>query len=186
LRAIEDAVHIRTAQASDAAACAAIYAPYVLGSAISFEEHPPSADEMAARIAASHMWLVAESGDAIAGFAYGGRHMQRAAYRWAAEVSVYVDAAHQRRGIGRSLYAALIPALKNAGFCTLCAGVTQPNAASNALHESFGFAPIGTYTRIGFKHGRWHDVLWLKLDLIGAEGPAPGPLSKPRLVAQTP
>jgi phosphinothricin acetyltransferase len=136
---------------------------------------------MAARIEASHIWLVAETEGVIAGFAYGGRHMQRAAYRWAAEVSVYVGAVHQRRGIGRSLYAALIPSLKDAGFCTLCAGVTQPNAASNALHESFGFAPIGTYTRIGFKHGRWHDVLWLKLDLIEAEGRAPGPLSKPRL-----
>ncbi len=153
----------------------------MLETATSFEEQPPDADEMQARIAEAHLWLVAESEGAVVGFAYGGRHMQRAAYRWAAEVSVYIDAANQRRGIGRALYGALIPALREAGFCTLCAGVTQPNAASNALHEAFGFEPVGTYTRIGFKHGRWHDVLWLKLDLIEDRERAPGPLRKPVL-----
>lgn len=153
----------------------------MLESAVSFEERAPSAEEMGQRIAAAHLWLVAEIGGVVVAFAYGARHMQRAAYRWAADVSVYVDAAHHARGIGRALYAALFPALKDAGFCTLCAGVTQPNPASNALHESFGFAPIGTYARIGFKHGRWHDVLWLKLDLT--ERDAPGPLRKPMLRA---
>jgi L-amino acid N-acyltransferase YncA len=167
--------------ASDAAACAAVYAPYVLESAASFEETAPSADEVAARIAAAHLWLVAESEGRVVGFAYGGRHNRRAAYRWAAEVSVYVESSHQGRGIGRTLYRALIAALRDAGFCTLVAGITQPNEASNRLHESLGFAPIGTYTRIGFKHGSWHDVLWLKLDLMEGAGRVPGPLRKPVL-----
>jgi len=155
----------------------------VLDSDVSFEEVAPGAGEMAARIDAAHLWLVAESEGVVVGFAYGGRHMQRAAYRWAADVSVYIDGAHHRRGIARALYAALIPALKDAGFCTLCAGITQPNVASNRLHEGFGFAPIGTYERIGFKRGSWHDVLWLKLDLIDAEQRPPGPLRKPVLRA---
>ena len=158
-----------------------MYAPYVLESAVSFEETAPSAEEMAARIAAAHLWLVAETEGRVVGFAYAGRHAARAAYRWAAEVSVYLDPSQQRRGIGRSLYVELIAALREAGFCTLCAGITQPNEASNRLHESLGFAPIGTYERIGFKHGKWHDVMWMKLDLVEGEGRVPGPLRKPML-----
>ena len=158
-----------------------MYAPYVLESAVSFEETPPTADEMASRMAAAHLWLVAESEGSVVGYAYGGRFNARAAYRWSAEVSVYVDASQHRRGVGRALYRELIDALKDAGFCTLCAGITQPNQASNALHEALGFVPVGTYTRIGFKHGRWHDVLWMKLDLIEGEGRVPGPLRKPVL-----
>ena len=158
-----------------------MYAPYVLESAASFEEAAPSAEEMAARIDAAHLWLVAESEGRVVGFAYGGRHNARAAYRWAAEVSVYLDPSHHSRGIGRALYVELIAALKHAGFWTLCAGITQPNDASNRMHESLGFTPIGTYRRIGFKHGKWHDVMWLKLDLIEGEGNVPGPLRKPVL-----
>jgi len=158
-----------------------VYAPYVLESAVSFEETAPSAEEMAARIAAAHLWLVAESDGRVVGFAYAGRHAARAAYRWAAEVSVYVDRSHHGRGIARALYVELIAALREAGFCTLCAGITQPNEASNRLHESLGFAPVGTYERIGFKHGKWHDVLWLKLDLVEGAGRVPGPLRKPML-----
>ena len=158
-----------------------MYAPYVLESAVSFEETAPSAEEMAARIAAAHLWLVAESDGRVVGFAYAGRHAARAAYRWAAEVSVYVDRSHHGRGIARALYVELIAALREAGFCTLCAGITQPNEASNRLHESLGFAPVGTYERIGFKHGKWHDVLWLKLDLVEGAGRVPGPLRKPML-----
>jgi len=153
----------------------------VLESAVSFEETAPSAEEMAARIAAAHLWLVAESDGRVVGFAYAGRHAARAAYRWAAEVSVYVDRSHHGRGIARALYVELIAALREAGFCTLCAGITQPNEASNRLHESLGFAPVGTYERIGFKHGKWHDVLWLKLDLVEGAGHVPGPLRKPML-----
>jgi phosphinothricin acetyltransferase len=153
----------------------------VLEGATSFEETAPSAEEMVVRIAAAHLWLVAESGGRVVGFAYGGRFNSRAAYRWAAEVSVYIDRDHHGRGIGRALYLELIAALEDAGFCTLCAGITQPNPASNRLHESLGFTPVGTYTRIGFKHGSWHDVLWLKLDLIEGEGRVPGPLRKPAL-----
>jgi phosphinothricin acetyltransferase len=174
-------VNIRVAQPQDAAACAAVYERYVLDSAVSFEEEPPDDLEMRARMQAAHLWLVAEHDGAVVGFAYGARHQDRAAYRWAAGVSVYLDAAHHRRGIGRALYRELIDALADAGFRTLVAGVTQPNDASNGLHESLGFTRIGTYARIGFKHGSWHDVLWLKLDLMNGEDSAPQPLRTPEL-----
>jgi L-amino acid N-acyltransferase YncA len=143
----------------------------VLESAASFEDDAPGEQAMERRIAAAHLWLVAECEGTVVGFAYGGRHQQRAAYRWAADVSVYIAASHHGRGIGRALYGRLIPALADAGFCTLLAGITQPNDASNGLHESLGFVPVGTYTRIGFKRGRWQDVLWLKLDLVQDDRP---------------
>src|SRR3974377_351549 len=91
----------------DAKACAAIYAPYVRNTAISLEEEPPTPDEFAERIATTaqtHPWLVAQKGDGVIGYAYAARHHERASYRWATDVAVYVDPAYHRQGIGRSLY----------------------------------------------------------------------------------
>jgi L-amino acid N-acyltransferase YncA len=91
----------------DAAACATIYAPFVSDTAISFEERPPTAAEFAQRIeriSLTHPWLVAEDGGRVAGYAYGSSHRERASYRWAADVAVYVAEGHRRRGIARSLY----------------------------------------------------------------------------------
>jgi L-amino acid N-acyltransferase YncA len=165
----------------DAAACAAIYAPYVRGSVSSLEEEPPGAAEMARRIEAvvpSYPWLVAEDAGAVVGYAYGSRHHPRAAYRWAVDVTVYIDAAHRGRGLGTELYAALLKLLARQGLRMACAGITLPNEASVALHESLGFRPVGVYRRIGFKHERWWDVGWWQLELPvgGGDPPAePGP-----------
>jgi L-amino acid N-acyltransferase YncA len=132
---------------------------------ISFEEVAPSPAQIADRMRAAHVRLVAEMDGAVVGFAYASRHAERPAYRWAADVAIYVSAVHQGRGLGRVLYGHLIERLKAAGLRTLCAGVTQPNPASTGLHEALGFEPVGTYRRIGWKHGRWHDVRWFQLDL---------------------
>jgi L-amino acid N-acyltransferase YncA len=159
----------------DAAACAAIYGPYVSGSVISFEALPPGVEGMADRIGAAYAWVVAEQQGATVGYAYGSPHRERAAYRWAADVAVYIDADHHRSGIGRALYAALFEQLGAIGLWTLCAGITQPNDASNGLHRTMGFIPVGTYRRIGWKAGAWHDVQWWQLDLHPGE---PGPPRK--------
>jgi phosphinothricin acetyltransferase len=154
--------------ARDASACAAIYAPYVRDTAISFEEEPPDAGELRQRIeriSQTHPWLVAEQDGDLVGYAYGCPHRERAAYRWVADVSVYVDQRHQRRGIGRALYAALLGLLERQGLHVACAGVTLPNDASVAIHESLGFRPVGVYRRIGFKLGAWWDVGWWELEL---------------------
>jgi phosphinothricin acetyltransferase len=167
-------VQIRPADPSrDAAACAAIYDPYVRDTAISFEASPPHPAEIAARIERFHQWLVAEDSSEVVGFAYGCPHRERAAYRWAADVSVYVAREHHRRGIGRALYGALLPALANRGLHIACAGVTLPNDASVALHESLGFTPVGIYRRIGYKLGSWWDVGWWQLSLREPDGDAP-------------
>ena len=169
----------RAAPERDAAACAAIYAPYVRQGATSFEESPPSADEMAARmtrLAATHPWLVEERAGRVVGYAYSSEHAPRAAYRWAVDVAVYVDAAHLREGVGRRLYEALFERLRAQGFRMACAGITLPNQSSVGLHEAFGFLPVGVYRRVGWKAGAWRDVGWWQLDLApGQEGPLPEP-----------
>jgi phosphinothricin acetyltransferase len=168
----------------DAAACAAVYAPFVSGSAASFEDRSPSAEEIAGRIrhySATHGWLVAERDGAVVGFAYGCPHRERAAYRWAADVSVYISADHHGGGIGRTLYGALLALLTQQGMQVACAGITLPNEASVALHESFGFEPVGVYRRIGWKAGAWRDVGWWQLELMPASDSPP---SEPGLPAR--
>jgi L-amino acid N-acyltransferase YncA len=147
--------------ARDAAACAAIYAPSVEATAVSFELVPPDAAEFARRIAkyaATHQFLVAEEGGEVIGYAYACRWAERPAYDWAVETSVYVDRAHHGKGVGRALYTELFERLAAQGFRVAVAGVTLPNPASIALHESMGFESIGSLRDIGFKEGRWHDV----------------------------
>lgn len=165
----------------DAAACAAIYAPHVEASATSFEEHSPSAEEVAARIGRvtmTHPWLVAERDGEVLGYAYACLHRERPAYRWAADVSVYVAATHHRKGVGKSLYGALFGRLRSQRYRVACAGITLPNEASVALHEQLGFIPVGVYRRIGWKAGAWRDVGWWQLDLAPeAEDPPTEPLA---------
>ncbi len=151
--------------ARDADACAAIYAPAVIGSHASFEETPPEPAEMAMRIHAAHLWLVEEREGRVTGYASAGPFHERAAYRWATSVAVYVHPDHHGQGVGRALYADLLPALEARGFVWAMAGVALPNPASVALHEAFGFERVATYANIGYKAGAWHDVIWMQRQL---------------------
>jgi phosphinothricin acetyltransferase len=139
---------------------------------------PPTPDGMAARIAASqstHAWVVLEDGDAVIGYAYASPFKSRAAYRWSCEVSVYVEQGRRRTGAGRMLYSALFDRLAERGFRTAVAGMTLPNDASVGLHRALGFEPVGIYRRIGWKHGRWHDVAWAQKILAEAADPPAEP-----------
>ena len=155
---------IRLATAEDAAAIAAIYAPFVSDSAVSFETEPPDEAEMRARILAGgdlYPWLVAGDDGEVLGYAYACAFRARRAYRFAVETSVYVAPPAQGRGIGRQLYAALIPILEAQGFTQAIAAISLPNPASVRLHEMQGFAPAGVYRDVGHKLGDWHSVgLW--------------------------
>ncbi|MGN6556535.1 MAG: GNAT family N-acetyltransferase [Solirubrobacterales bacterium] len=163
----------------DAAACAAIYAPHVEGSAVSFEERAPEAEAMAARIkryGASHAWLAAEREGRVVGYAYGTAFNERPAYRWSTSVSVYIAEDARGQGLGRALYGALFERLRERGFRMACAGITLPNAASVGLHEGLGFSLVGVNREIGWKQGAWHDVAWYQLELTPApNGPPPEP-----------
>jgi phosphinothricin acetyltransferase len=167
---------IRAANASDAGQIAAIYAPYVRDTAISFEVVPPTTAEMRARIravGAAYPWLVAASNGAVLGYAYAGRHSERAAYQWSVNVSVYIHPDHHRRGIGRALYTALLGIVTAQGFYRAYGGITLPNASSIGLHETMGFRPLGVYHGVGYKLGAWHDVGWWELTLQGGAPPPP-------------
>jgi phosphinothricin acetyltransferase len=168
--------------AADAAACAAIYAPYINDTVISLEEVPPTPEQMGhriARITERYPWLVAEDEGEIAGYAYAGPHRERAAYRWASDVTVYLSPAHFRRRIGSALYTALFDLLVFQGVYVACAGVTLPNEASVGLHESMGFLPVGVYRRVAWKFGSWHDVGWWQLQLVETSVDAPEELGPP-------
>jgi phosphinothricin acetyltransferase len=133
---------------------------------------------MARRIAAAlrtHAWLVLEDAGRVVGYAYGTPFRPRAAYRWACEVSVYLEPGRRRTGAGRALYEALLPRLAARGYRTALAGMTLPNDASVGLHRALGFEPVGTYRRVGYKHGAWHDVAWAQIMLSGGGEPPSEP-----------
>ena len=168
---------IRDATADDAAAIAAIYAPLVTDSIVSFEEDPPSAEEMADRIAASHVWLVAEDDGEVVGYAYGARFHPRAAYRWSTEASIYLAPEARGRGTGKRLVAELLVRLKAMGFVNVFGGTSLPNPASERLLESFGFKKVAHWEHVGFKLDAWHDVSWRQLTLQEPTVPPPEPRS---------
>ncbi len=165
------AMDIRLADPADAGQIGAIYAPVVLNTHISFEEHVPSAEEMAQRISAClrrYPWLVAVDGETIAGYAYGSTHRSRPGYRWSVESSVYIHERARRGGVARALYQRLFQMLTAQGFHAVYAGIALPNDASIALHRSMGFANIGVFREVGYKLGKWVDTSWWQLRLTDA------------------
>ena len=159
---------VRAVSPDDATAIAAIYAPYVTDTVITFELDPPDAAEFRRRIehvTATHPWLVAELDGRVVGYAYASTYRTRAAYRWVAETGIYLDRAAQGHGIGRALYTSLLYELTRRGFVAAMGVMTAGNPASTALHERLGFRDVGTQPGIGFKHGAWHDVVFWQRDL---------------------
>lgn len=156
---------IRSGATADAPALLAIYAPFVVATAVSFEAITPTVEEFAARIAkcvTNWEWLVAERAGQCIGYAYASSHRERPAYRWSVEVSAYVHPSHHRQGVGRALYLRLFEDLARKGFCNAYAGIALPNEGSIALHQSVGFEPIGVFKAVGRKFGEWHDVEWFQ------------------------
>jgi L-amino acid N-acyltransferase YncA len=173
---------VRSASPQDAAACVAIYRPYVENTVISWEIEVPSLDEMASRIASAqkaHEWLILEHDNQVIGFAYGHALNRLPSHKWSTETGIYVSGDHHRAGGGRKLYTEVLRRLAERGYRRAFAAITQPNEASNAFHRSFGFQDAGLHRRVEWKHDSWHDVAWMQLDLLGPadqDGP-PGPIS---------
>ena len=155
-------MRIRPAEPGDASAIAAIYNHYIAETVITFEELPVPAAEIARRIedvrAAALPWLVAEQAGRILGYAYATKWRDRSAYRFSAEVTVYLDPSDVGRGIGSKLYAELFPRLKARGVHAALGGIALPNEASIALHEKFGMRKVAHLQEVGFKFDRWIDV----------------------------
>ncbi len=178
-RRVSMAATIRLASQSDAQQIRDIYAPFCEHTPVSFETQAPTAEEMCQRIVKtlkSHPWLVYENDSELLGYAYANPHRERAAYRWAVDVSAYVRESFRRTGVGRSLYTSLFAILQLQGFYRALAGITLPNPGSVGLHQAMGFQPLGTYQNIGYKCGQWHDVQWFQLALRDGTGVPDDPL----------
>jgi L-amino acid N-acyltransferase YncA len=171
-------VRIRTAAPSDIAAITRIYADAVRSGTATFEVEPPTEAEIARRVHAlqanNYPYLVAERSGLIAGYAYAGPYHLRPAYRWTVEDSIYLDPQFQRQGIGGLLMRQLLADVETRGFRQMIALVgDSTNAASVALHAAAGFQRIGTLRSVGFKHGRWLDVVMMQRPLGGADASPP-------------
>lgn len=162
-------MNIREGSPDDAAAMQSIYAHYVLHSPVTFEEEVPEVDDMRRRIETvleRHAFFVAEDdgpqgeGGEVFGYAYAAPYRTRPAYRYTAEVSVYIRHDRHAEGTGRALYARLMGWLEAEGFRAAVAALTLPNEASVRLHEGAGFEKVGHFRDVGRKFDRWHDVGW--------------------------
>lgn len=170
-------ITFRFAQEADAGEILAIYEPYIKNTAITFECETPSVEDFKSRIraiASDYPYIVCVRDGKIFGYAYAHRQMERAAYQWNAELSVYINQTCLRRGMGKALYGALIEILRLQNVRNVYGGVTVPNESSEKLHAYFGFKKLGVYHSTGYKCGAWHDVAWFE-KAIGNGRPVPEP-----------
>jgi L-amino acid N-acyltransferase YncA len=170
--------HVRLATPDDGPACAAIYAPYVTDTSISFELVPPDGAGMGARITRTIVrtpWVAVEVDGVVRAYAYATRHRERPAYDWTVETAVYVDRECTGMGLGRIAMRAVLAILQLQGAHLVVAGITLPNEGSVRLHQALGFQRIGGFEAIGWKHGQWHGVDWFALEL-GPRNGEPAPL----------
>ena len=181
------ALTIRFATPADAEALVAIYAPYILKTAITYEYEIPSAEEFARRIetySAKYPYLVAELDGTPVGYAYACPLGSRPAFDWSVETAIYVRENCKGLGIGKALYEKLEAILKIMGIRTMTAAVASVGHedpyltnASIAFHLRMGFTPVGTFRNAGCKFGRWYDLTWLEKGIGRYENDPPHPKS---------
>ena len=156
---------IRRARVADVRQMLAIYDYFVRNTAVSFEYETPTQEEFSKRLSehiALYPWLVWEENGRVLGYAYAGKAFERAAYAWNAEISCYLAEEIRGKGIGRKLYAAIEDILRRQGVRKVFAVVTSANAPSVAFHKALGYRKAVTYRKVGFKQGKWYDVIWLE------------------------
>ncbi len=170
-------MNIRIAGEADAAALAAIYAPYVTNTAITFEYEPPTAEEFACRIRRTlerYPYFVAEENGVIAGYTYVSPFRARAAYDWSVETSIYIREGCKGKGLGKSLYFALESMLQRQNVVNLNACIVYPHPESVAFHERMGYTLTAHIHQCGYKLGKWHDIVWME-KMLGAHDTPPRP-----------
>ena len=158
---------IRLARPEDSPALLSIYSQYIR-TPITFEYDLPTQEEFAQRISSTlehYPYLVWEEKGTLLGYAYAHPEREREAYQFNSELSIYLDRAAAGKGIGRRLYSALMDLLVLQGVKTAYGVVTDPNPASEGLHQSLGFRRVGLHRNTGFKDGKWYDVIWFEKDL---------------------
>jgi len=163
-------VKVRSASLDDADAITEIYSHHVLHGIATFEEIAPDVDDMAGRmskvIERGLPWLVAEKDGKVLGYAYAGPFHLRSAYRFTVEDSIYLAPSAFGRGVGSLLLAELIERCRKAGMIQMMAVIgDSQNMGSISLHRKFGFSDMGIARNIGFKFGKWVDVVYMQLEL---------------------
>jgi phosphinothricin acetyltransferase len=171
-------MEIRAAGDADVPEIQAIYAHHVLTGAGTFEEEPPSVEEMSARLAkvaeSGWSWLVATDATGVLGFAYYTQFRDRSAYRYCAEDSVYVREDVRGQGVGKALVARLIEDAGAAGMRQMIAVIgDSENVGSIGVHASLGFQMVGTLRSVGVKFGQWVDVVWMQRPLGRGDADVP-------------
>ncbi len=165
---------IRPALLSDAREILKIYAPYITDTCISFETEVPSPDSFCERmrgIMAEYPYYVCLHEGNIIGYAYASKYAERRAYRFSADLSVYIAQEHHGRGVGKLLYETLIAELYRRGIYTVYACITAENEDSIKFHNALGFYEVGRFHKIGYKNNRWHDIVWLEKPLREYDNP---------------
>jgi L-amino acid N-acyltransferase YncA len=171
----DDRPTIRPSRDDDIAAITAIYAHHVLHGVGTFEEIPPSAEEIGRRrgeiVARGLPYLVAERGGRVVGYCYAGPFRPRTGYRFTLEDSIYIDPAEIGRGIGRVLLTPVLTRCEALGYRQMVAVIGgRETVASIRLHEALGFIHKGVFEAVGFKFGRWIDIVLMQRSLgVGAE-----------------
>ena len=174
---------IRPSRDEDVAAIAAIYGHHVLHGLASFEEEPPSTEEVHRRFddvrSRGLPWLAAEFGGVLAGYGYCTLYRSRSAYRFTLEDSVYVRQGSEGRGVGSAILRELIAQAEALGYRQLVAVIgDSAHAPSINLHASCGFLRVGILRSVGFKFGRWVDTVIMQRPLGRGDGTPPQELSR--------
>ena len=159
---------IRLAEKRDVPGILEIYAPFILDTAVTFEETVPDEESFWKRIQEimeDLPFLVCEIDDRIAGYAYASGYRSRVSYRWSREVSVYVHPDFHRKKVAQALYTSLNEIVKYQGIANLLAIITLPNQASVAFHEQIGYYKCAEFSKVGFKLNQWQNVGWFELFL---------------------
>lgn len=163
-------ISVRDAGAADAGAIAAIYNPYVLETAATFDTDPVDASNRLAWLEqhdAEHPVLVAEAGGEVVGWGSLTRWATRPAWHRTAEISIYVAPGHRREGVGMALMQALIDRACAVGHHVVIGQIVADNAPSIAMAERFGFVRSGVLREVGDKFGRYHDLVLMQKVLDG-------------------
>lgn len=156
---------IRAATEQDLPAILEIYRPYILHTAYTFEYDVPTPEAFLARfrtVTAAHPWLVWEENCEILGYAYGAKAFERAAYQWAADLSIYLRPECHGRGIGRALYQAVEEILRQQGYFVVYGLVTSANEGSCTFHRAMGYRQVAELPDCGWKQGQWHSIIWFE------------------------
>jgi len=165
-------IKLRLAKLEDAQEILDIYIPYIIDSNVTFEYTAPSLNDFENRmkiIMKKYPYIVAVCEEKIVGYAYAHVHMERAAYQWNVETSIYVDQNLKHQGIGRLLYCKLLEILKVQNVQNVYGCVTLPNENSEKMHYAFGFQLVGKFHNTGYKFKKWHDVGWFELHIGNQE-----------------